>query len=486
VLSLLKNKFVLIGAGVLIVVLIAGGVFFFGQGEAPPPVDNTKVELIWWKLDQDDRTYDDIIDNFFAETGIQNAEITVVNPEFESEEEYYRNLLTALAQGTGPDIFTIRHDDFAAWREFMTPISNVFQFSDSEIFANYNTNFIDLVKKDTTYRDQIYGVTSYVDNLQLYYNEDILEQGNISTPPDTWDRLIRDINSLNSRNLRGEFEQSTISLGTGLLKKDGDVSEDINIAHFQDILPLLIFQNGGQLYDYTEERDIFGDDDPNDTLRNEELTSDNPALSALEFYLSFASPVSNRYSWSTDSEKNTEQFLEGKLAYIINYRSFDSEIQERNNRLNYSVAPLPQLDPDNRKTYGKFYLDGINRQLELDTEQNPRDPVASKKLSVARGFMYYLSTAEAQELFAVETGLPSAHREVLESQLAGDERLRVFASGALVADNYYKPDPNRVDKMWGDLIYRVQFENNTAQESLSKAIQEYGIMVQSGPQLRFD
>jgi ABC-type glycerol-3-phosphate transport system substrate-binding protein len=487
VLNLFKNRLVLIIAGVLILVLATAAGIFFNRGDAPVVVDNTPIELVWWKLDQDERTYDDIIDAYLAETRVQNVDITVVNPEFGTEEEYYRELLKAFAQGTGPDIFSIRHDDFPAWREFMTPITGVFGIPDSQIFADYNTNFIDLVKKDTIYRDQIYGVASYVDNLQLYYNEDILEQANISTPPPTWDRLIQDLTSLNERSLTGGlFEQSGISLGTGLLAKNGNVAEDNNVAAFEDILPMLIFQNGGQLYDYQAERTIFGGNDPSNLLQDPSLTSEDPALTAVEFYLSFANPTSNRYSWSTESEKNTEEFLEGKLAYMINYRSFDAEIQERNDRLNYSVAELPQLDINNRKTYGRFYVDGINRQLELDFDQNPTDPVARRKLQISREFMYYLTTENAQELFAVETGLPGAHRTILNQQIAGDERLRIFARGALVADNYYKPDPNRVDKMWGDLVYRVQFENNTVRESLSTAIQEYSIMVQNGPQLRFE
>jgi hypothetical protein len=106
-----------------------------------------------------------------------------------------------------------------------------------------------LAVKSTVDRDKIYAVTSYSDNLALYYNKNILKQAQIPLPPASWNELNGQLNSLNKRNLNNDFDQSAISMGTGLKIKNGDVDMDSNISNFEEILPTLILQSGGQIYD---------------------------------------------------------------------------------------------------------------------------------------------------------------------------------------------------------------------------------------------
>jgi hypothetical protein len=129
-------------------------------------------------------------------------------------------------------------------------------------------------------------------------------------------------------------------------------------------------------------------------------------------------------------------------------------------------------------------MQAINRQLEFPIEKNPRDTAAIAKLQKAREFLYYLSTKDSQEKFADQTGLPSSYKSVIQKQLSGDERLRVFAAGNLFAQNYYKPDVNRSEKIWGNMIYRIEFENMAVRESLQKAVQEYSLSVSGGAKIR--
>lgn len=483
-LSILKNKIVLAVIAVLLIILATIGFVVFRNRGTAVVVDNTPIELIWWKYgtnSDNNQAYNEIIDSFRKLNGNNNVSIRIVTPRVPDLETYYQNLITDFAKDTGPDMFSVKDDDFAAMREFMTPITNVFGAKDIDLLAEYKTNYVDLAVRNTTYRDQIYGITSHVDNLQLYYNKELLQQADIALPPDTWTRVTQDLTLLNNKTVnQSEFQQHAISLGTGLTEKNGDLQVDKNIANFQDILPMLVFQNGGQLYDFTSENVLFGRAQSGSTANGR-----NAALSALEFYLSFSDPQNSRYSWTTEAKNNTELFLEGKLAYMLGYRTFEEEIKEKNSRLDFGVAELPQLDRNRKKTYGTFYLDGVSRRLEKQAAvETPEGKTAQRKLQKSREFIYYLSSQDSQSSLAGKTNLPSAHRKVLETQLTADERLRIFASGALYADNYYKPDPERSERMWGDLIYRIQFENNTPEASLDKATQEYGIIVQNGPKLR--
>lgn len=488
-----NRKFQIISG--IVIILILGIILFMVFANRPKAqvVANVPVTLNWWTV-QKPEYYQDAIAEFKTFPGNQSVTINLIPVEYNRGEDYYQKLIMEFARGSAPDIFSLKNDDFPAWREFLTPIKNVYNSSNSLLLANYRTDFVDLVVKDTVFRDQIYGTASFVDNLQLYYNKDILSQVGIPLPPRTWQEVESHIQLINRKDSssQGTFLRSGISLGTGLKTVNGDLKRDANVQNFYDIIPVLIFQNGGQIYDFQNDTSSFGSPRNSTDLTSGKITTNNfdnskdtdPSLIALRYYLSFANITSSRYSWSVDSPDNYQNFLEGKLAYLIDYSGFNKTIKAGNNRLNYGVAELPQLDTKIKKTYGYFFAEALNRNLETKAAENPNNAEAATKLQKAREFMYYLSTPGAQEKFVSKSGLPAARKDLINKQLNGDEYLRLFSLGALYADNYYKPDVEATEKMWGKLIYRVQFENKPLAESLSQAISEYSLLVQKGAKIR--
>lgn len=479
-----KNQIIL---GVVVFLLITILVVIFYPRPTAVVQDNSPVTLTWWKAFYGNEAYGDIVQNFKKLPGNQNVNINIVKKEW--NDDYYKNLIGDIAGNAGPDIFTLRNDDLPAYQRYMTPIN---QFS-GKILADYKNDFVPLAVRDTIIKDKVYAITSYVDNLQLYYNKNILEQQGIALPPATWSDLDRQIRTtqLNKSDLsKTRFDQSAISLGLGFT----DTKENTNINRFQDIIPTLIFQNGGQLYDYQSSRGVFGNSRNQSDVSTGAATSkdfdaknvdtNNPAYRALSFFKNFSDPDSQRYSWNTLSNNNVDAFVEGKLAYIINYSYFKDRIAERNNRLRYGVSDLPQLDSSLKKTYGFFFMDGLNRKLQTDIDTNPRDTNKQKKLKKAEEFMYYLSQKAAQTSFVTKTTLPGARRDVANQQIQSDNNLRIFAAGSLYADNYYKPDVVKTEQIWGNMMYRIVFENQSLPDSLAQAIRDYNILVQKGPNTR--
>lgn len=489
----IKIRIAIIAVAVLIVIFIVALVFR-PKNQRPPANENPQLELVWWNPDNSPVTaYQEIIQEFQNLPGNRSVRINIVNQNYGDPKTYYRQIITDMAKNQGPDIFAIRNDELPAWKEYLTPIENVFGLPNSQILANYREAFADLVVKSTVDRDKIYTVSNYLDTLALYYNKNLLEQASIPLPPVTWKDLDIQLNSLNRRDTANNFIQSAISLGTGLNQKDGNISRDANILDFQDIIPTLILQSGGQIYDPASGRVSLGaprnqlDLDVRNISNRDLLsgfTADNPTLSAINFYSDFANPNSQRYSWNNNSKSNVDAFLEGKLAYIIQYSGFQNIIEERNSRLDYGISELPQLNTDLKKTYGRFFMHGINRQLEVATINNPNDTMALIKLQKAREFLYFLSLKNSQEKFISQTGRPSGFKEIINQQLQGAEKPRIFAAGTLYADNYFKPDVERSEKMWGNIFYRIQFENLSPSESLALAITEYSLDSQSGAKIR--
>jgi ABC-type glycerol-3-phosphate transport system substrate-binding protein len=477
-----NRRLVAIIAGVLILVVIIL-IVMFTTAKKPDGTfafvsePDYETNITFQSLYQGDSTYGDIIKQFEALPQNKNVKINLVVRSDGASQNYYNSLINAFALDAGPDIFGIRNDEKNAYLKFISPLSDVKDETgqvviNSVLKANYRQNFVDLAVKDTMYRDEIYGITSYVDNLQLYYNKDLLNQAGYVRPPSTWTELENQLSNLNKRDLGGiDFTKSAVSLGTGFTRTGASIFGDvgININRFQDIIAALIFQSGGQLYDSDTNQVLFG---------KKSNGEEDPALNAVKFYGSFGDINSNRYSWNTTSPNNIDAFVQNKLAYIIHYKYLQDIIASRNPSLKYDVSPLPQLDTQNKKTYGTFFMNVMSRKNFDKCAANQLDGPQIRKCNKIKEFLYYLSTRYAQENFALKTSLPSAHRDVIALQQQGDARLRNFANGAVYAENYYKPDIEKTERIFGDLIYRVQLENNTIERSYEQAVQDYNGLVQ--------
>jgi ABC-type glycerol-3-phosphate transport system substrate-binding protein len=468
--NIFQNKKVLIVVAI-VVSLLLGLTFWLLQPKPTQKIttNNSPVTLTWWKIFYGNDVYSEIINDFRKTPGNENVTINVVTRDYSNSSAYYKSLISDIAAGAGPDIFTLRNDDLAAYQKYMTPITS---FEGAKL-ADYKNNFVPLAVKDTMVKDKVYAITSYVDNLALYYNTDILSQAGIALPATTWKDLDIQLPSLNKRDISGtDFTQSAIAFGTGFDSKESGG----NINRFQDIIPALMFQNGAQLYDYQTNSSVFGKGSSSD--------KNNPTYNALRFYYDFADSTTNRYSWNSGQSNNIDEFAEGRLAYIVHYSYLKDILAQKNSRLAYKIAPIPQIDLTKKKTYGFFFMDGLNRKLQTDVENFPTDATRARKLQAASSFMEFLSQKSAQSKFAATTRLPSAHKQVINEQLSRDDSIRIFAAGSLYADNYYKPDIDRMEKLWGQILYRTIYENQPLSDSLQQAVSEYEKIISLPAQLR--
>ncbi len=467
---------VLIVAIILVIVMVTSGKKDTG-GNFVAAEPDYETNITFQSLYQGDNTYKDLIAQFESLPQNNNVKINLVLKTDGASQSYYNSLINAFALDSGPDIFSIRNDEKNSYLNFMSPLQNVRDetgqvVANSVLKANYKQNFVDLAVKDTMYRDEIYGVTSYVDNLELYYNKDLLNQAGFVRPPSTWNELEGQLSSLNKRDLGGiDFSRNAISMGTGFTKANASTFGDVglNINRFQDVLAALVFQQGGQFYD----------SDTGEVTLGKKSQGDDPALNAVKFFESFGNINSGRYSWNTNSPNNIDAFVQGKLAYIIHYKYLQDVIASRNPSLKYDVAPLPQLDVQNKKTYGTFYMNVMAKKNFDRCLANPLDGAGLRKCNKIKEFLYFLTTKQAQETFALKTGLPSAHRDVIGLQQQGEARLRNFANGAVFADNYYKPNIEKTEALLGNLFYRVQLENNTVERSYQQTVEDYNTLVQN-------
>ena len=80
-------------------------------------------------------------------------------------ENYEKDLVSALAAGNGPDIFSIHNSWLPAYMDKITPAP-----TSTLNYTQYNNDFVDVAVSDFTKNGSVYGVPLSVDSLALYYN----------------------------------------------------------------------------------------------------------------------------------------------------------------------------------------------------------------------------------------------------------------------------------------------------------------------------
>lgn len=459
---------------VVILLLIAIVFFAFNQNTYRGVVDPAALrsrcvggtKLTWWAPDTVQTAaanYTEIINNFNAQRGAAGPiTIEVVNRKYDNY-DYYTNLLNAMAKGAGPDIFMLRNDDLKAYQEYIIPFASV----DSRGIENYRKAFVDLIGQETVINEKLYGVATYVDNLQLYYNKSLLDQNSIPTPAVTWSDIQRQARVLSKPKDRG-FNLSTISLGIGNIG-----AQRSNITDNQDIIPMLISQYGGTIYD--ERTNTIG-------FQINDGETRNAFTDALNFYLDFSNNRSDQYSWDEFMGNNVDEFLQNRLVYMVGYKELDRTIRERRPDLDYQVTSLPQVNDRQKRTFGRYFVNVLSKSL--GTVDAAASDVGVKR-ACAEEFLRYIASEPAQKSYIAQTQMPSAYRSILTDQLSvsGDQKTRIFAEGALIAVNYFKPDVLNTEEIWGDLATKARSSRdlNTA---LNEAVAKYNQIVSAGPQIR--
>ena len=161
------------------------------------------VTLSYWRVLDGSDAFDEII-----------AKYTALHPFVRIEyrklrlEEYENELLNALAEDRGPDIFSIHNTWVRKYRTKIEPLPpsttmvypvekgsikkevvNELRTTPSLSLGQVRDLFVDVVSKDVILEDnKIYGLPLSVDTLAMFYNKDLLNNAGISEAPKYWNR----------------------------------------------------------------------------------------------------------------------------------------------------------------------------------------------------------------------------------------------------------------------------------------------------------
>ncbi|MFH0955947.1 MAG: extracellular solute-binding protein [Candidatus Falkowbacteria bacterium] len=368
--------------------------------------------------------------------------------------EYENELINALAEDRGPDIFSIHNTWTKKYLNKIAPMPATITMAypvtrgtiKKEVIPELRTtkslglndvknNFVDAVYQDVViltlnentkkYEQKIYGLPLSVDTLVMYYNKDLFNNAGIAEPPTYWNNEFQqDVKKMTKQDDRGEIIQSGAALGgTG------------NIERYSDILSILMMQNGSMMMDdggqvlFNRIPTIFKDQ------------KYNPGLEALRFYSDFSNPAKEVYCWNKNLDNSLNMFTQGKLGIMFGYAYHLPTIKAQAPKLNFGITKLPQIEGNTPVNFANYWIETVSNKSQYANE--------------AWNFIQFETQADQAKTYLAKAKKPTALRTLVNEQI-DDLDIGVFTEQVLTAKSWYKgADSNAMEKIFADMVDAV-------------------------------
>lgn len=430
------TKKIKIFASLVVVVVVF---FISGCGENT----NYKVDLVMWGAFDDSDAFKEIIAAFRE----VNPHVGKIDYRKISEQDYRQELIEAMAANKGPDIFLIHNTWLPSFNDKIEPMSE--RIIGAQEFLQ---NFVDVAAKDFVIGGKIYALPLSVDSLALYYNKDLFNAAGIVSPPATWEEFDQAVQKLTRIDEFGNITRSGAAMGTAY-----------NINRSTDILGLLMFQNGNAIVD---------------TAKGEVTISNEQGRGALEYFVKFARSNSPVYTWNLKNHYSIDSFYEGTTAMMINYSWHYNTIKNKNAKLNFAVAPVPQPSTGQAVNYANYWgfavAKGKSAGVTHEAQQFVRFMTVNNngKINLINGIsgkaMEFPLTIDPAKKYLELTNKPAARRDIIESQ-KNNPVLGPFATGNLIAKSWYQKDPTELEKVLAEAINSINIGSTTVSDALRVA-----------------
>jgi len=358
-------------------------------------------------------------------------------------QEYEQKLLEAWAEDRGPDIYSIPATWLRKYKSKITPMPDSTKLSFQEVKTtlgkteintyvrdiptysarDIKNEFVDVVYNDVIIGGKVLGIPFSMDTLVLYYNKDLLDASDIPVPPTDWTELKEAVKKITKVNNNNEILQAGVALGVA-----------DNLPHSVDIASLLMIQNGAQMVD-ARGQVAFHTSPTKDK-------SYAPGLQALQFYLDFADPIKEVYSWNNNQNDAFNAFVSGKLAMFYGYSYHLPLIKTQAPKLEIDIAPMTQIEGSQKNiNYTDYWVYTVSHK--------------SANTDAAWGFINFASGDKEVTKYLNQTKKPTALRSLITKQKA-DPELAVFADQVLTATHWYRGnDALKMEEFFKEMLDRL-------------------------------
>jgi ABC-type glycerol-3-phosphate transport system substrate-binding protein len=447
----------------LLALLVFGGLGC--RGEDPEVAQYTQpFTLKWWRVFDDSDSVSEII------TAYQQ-----LHPHIRIEykklrfDEYERELLNAIAEDRGPDVFTVHNTWMNEWQPRLQPSPPVLTIPFREVTGSIKkevttelrqipgmtvrqlaNDFLDVVSQDSVIDTEqsdpraplvprVYGLPMSVDTMVMYYNRDLLNANGIPAPARHWLEFQDHVKQITRLDELGTIIQPAAAIGTA-----------DNVERSSDLLSILMIQNGTQMTDNTGRATFH--EFPDSMIGRPQP----PGADALLFYTDFANPQKEVYTWNDKMPNSLTAFANGQIAYFFGYAYHLPLIRNANGDLNFGIAPLPQIEGNQAVNYANYWLEVVSNKTEHVDE--------------AWEFLQFATGADMVQSYLDRTNKPTALRGKINSQLDNLD-LSVFASQLPTATSWYRGvDADAQEEAFYEMMRQV----HTTEEPNATRIVELG------------
>ncbi len=326
-----------------------------------------------------------------------------------------QDLLEALAEGRGPDLFFLP-DNLAyhyANKIFTIPYSAYPIASFKQNFAGAGEVFL------TT--EGILAFPMAIDPLVMYYNRSMLDAKAFPIPPANWDEFMTMVEALTEKDDAGKITRSATALG-----------QFSNVTNAKDIISTLFMQAGNSIVT----------NDGVSYISTLDKSSTNYDLGAvLRFYTDFANPLKTAYSWNKSFPESSQFFSTNNLAFYFGFASELTSLVNRNPNQDFMAAQMPQL------TNAPFKLTGA-RATGLAIS------AASQNFNTAFIAATDMATGDFAMNFAKGLGIAPARRDLL-AQKPNDSYSPTFYDSALYSRTWLDPSPVDTSNVFRTMVDSV-------------------------------
>lgn len=388
--------------------------------------------VLWGTIDQA------VMDTYLTLLNEVDERAGNISYEYIQPDVYQRELVEALASGTGPDLFMVSDAEVVQQWDRIQPVP-LETLSERTFLDSYiDASRVFMVPSGAR------AIPFTADPLVLYWNRDMFAKAGFARPPQYWDELFLIAEQMTKRSSANIIEESAVAFG-----------EFDNITHAKDIIATLIMQAGGDIVFTAEDGSI------NAGLAPQGLGSTiAPAQSALRFYTEFADPTKNIYSWNLSLPQSIDAFAQARLGMYIGYASDIALIRAKNAHLNFDVTPLPQIrSGENRRT------------LTFARIQALAVPRVAKNPNGALAVAFMLAGPTGAQLFSETTKSTPALRSLLTERPA-DPVQAIFRDSVLVGTVWFDPNAERTKDIFRRMVTGITSGALRPSDSVFRANEE--------------
>lgn len=428
------------------------------------------VTLVYWRAWDEQDSFDGIIKKYNA----IHPNIKIEYRKFRYD-EYEKELLNALAEDRGPDIFSIPSTWVKKYQSKIYPMPESTTLAYPEVqgtlkketiiklktnktisLKEMKNNFVDTVYNDVVMKipnektkqidEKVFGLPLFVDTMAMFYNKDLLNNAGIAEQPTYWNKTFQqNVKKLTKQNVKGQIIQSGVAMGGSA-----------NIERSIDLLSALMMQNGATMMD--DSGKVLFDSVPPGRQDQQYI----PGLEALRFYTDFANPAKEVYSWNKELDNSLKMFIDNKLAIMFGYSYHLPIIKAEAPKLNFAVAKLPQIENSAKEiNFANYWVETVSKK--------------SKNINEAWDFVQFMSKADEVKTYLSKTNRPPALRSLINKadfyengSDANSFYMDVFVSQVLTSKTWYHgKDEESANKIMEEMVDSVNAGQNDIAEIIS-------------------